>query len=174
MQVSYNIFKNRTYILLVIAIFILTSTIITALVNLPYLVTIVFSPYITSSTKIDLIVHAPYDYFAGLPFRLISLGLISLLFSINITYSIYYVRLYKAAFVSISSIISTGGILSGLIGIGCISCGSLITAILSSFLSASSIFAVLLLYQEIWLNMISIALLIFSLFLILRKLSLAR
>jgi len=99
-------------------------------------------------------------------------AVIALLFGMNVAAITYYVRLYRATAVSAVAALGTGGVLSGILAVGCLSCGSLALAFLSSFFSASSLL-IFIPYQSAVFGLISILLLALSLYLLDRKLRLA-
>lgn len=96
-------------------------------------------------------------------------ALISLLFAGNILSILYFIRTYQASFTSLVSVLSTGGFISALIGLFCISCGSLLLPIISSIFSAT--FLVLLPFQGLEFSIVSITFLCLSLCLSFKKLS---
>lgn len=68
-------------------------------------------------------------------FSTVIVGLVTLLFSLNVTVFVYYVRRAQKSMRSDTRIHLSGvaGLISGLLGIGCVACGSIIlTALLSS------------------------------------------
>lgn len=64
---------------------------------------------------------------------------VAVLFGINAVSIFYLVRMYKAAYVSLTSLLGMGGFASALAGLWCLSCGSLLLAFLPSLISFSSL-----------------------------------
>ncbi len=103
-------------------------------------------------------------------FGSVLLILISLLFAINFAFLIYYIRRVKKILKGSKRIqaVGIGGLVSGLLGIGCAACGSIVlTAILSS-IGASGLLLILPLHGSEF-GILGILLLGFSIFMLARK-----
>lgn len=97
------------------------------------------------------------------PLQLMINILAALLFGMNVMTILHVVRIYKAAFVSAVSLLSMGGFISALMGLLCISCGSLLVLLIPSIFSISflwlpfhgfefSILSIILLSASLWVN----------------------
>lgn len=95
---------------------------------------------------------------------------ISLLFALNVSFLVYYVRLTKERVSKSDLGKSTLGLVFGIIGVGCASCGSLFILSILTFFGASGILAVLPLHGEEF-GLIGIALLIYSNYLVIKKIN---
>lgn len=105
--------------------------------------------------------------------KVISSLSLAMIFGINISFIIYYFKIYKASLVSVASAISAGAFFSGIIGLGCVSCGSLAIALLSSFFSISGLL-VLLPFNGLEFTILSFVLILISTAIISKKISEAR
>jgi len=81
----------------------------------------------------------------------------------------YLIRMYRATFASVVSLLSAGGFASAIIGIFCLSCSSLFLGLLPSFFSIPFLF--LLPFRGLEFGLLSIALLCVSLWFSYKKLS---
>jgi len=142
------IFKRPNYIFLIVSTAVVIFLAQTVSANIGILGSIIFDSVLSASTKVNILINIPYGYISGI---------------------VYYVRLYRATALSVVSALGSGSILSAIISASCISCGSLITAFLASLFGASSL-AIILPFGGTELGLISIALLLVSLFIMNRKL----
>ncbi|GEM_PF-4615580 len=124
-------------------------------------------------TRIEVFANAWYWSFQDLsaPQRIIN-TLAAILFAVNIMSIFYVIRIQRAAFVSIVSLLSMGGIVSAFLGLLCVSCGSLFIILIPSLLSLSTIY--LLPFRGLEFNVLGICMLGMSLWIMYRKLSLFR
>lgn len=95
---------------------------------------------------------------------------ISVLFGLTVAGTGYYLRVYRAAAISSVAVLSAGGTASGLLALTCLSCGSIIAALLSSVFSASSVL-IFSAYQSALFGAVSIGLLLLSLAILNRRLA---
>lgn len=92
------------------------------------------------------------------------------LFGINVSLLVYHIKTQKKVLLSQNSGLSAAGLILGIIGVGCASCGSLILFSLASFVGAGSFLSILPLGGEEF-GLLGIALLLVSNYLILKKIS---
>ncbi len=128
-------------------------------------------PGLPFSRKIDIFFHYVFEPFGYVSFyqQVLVIGL-SLLTAINIMLFIIFIQRQRSLFIGKSFFASISGILFGLFGVGCISCGIFILTPLLTFLGLG---AFLKNTQEhsLFLSGIGIFLLVFSIGYILKKLS---
>lgn len=123
---------------------------------------------ITFFEKVHVIFAIPYGVLTEASLASVMVFVIAMLFSISVAGTLYYLRLYRASVVSLASAFGAGGIVSGVLALGCLACGSLAVALLASFFSTSSL--LLFLLQDLLLGAISIMMLCVSLYLLNTKL----
>lgn len=162
------VFKRLDYIFLATLTALLVFLILVSSSDISILGSILFDNAFSVSTKINILVNIPYGYIAEFSSRSLTTVLFSLLFGINLAGIVYYVRLYKATALSAIAALGSGSILSVIISVGCISCGSLATAFLASLFGASSL-AMSLPFGGTELSIISIIFLLVSIFLMNKK-----
>lgn len=123
------------------------------------------------STKISFFwqtVLAPLDQYGAVMSALVVTA--SILFGLNISLILYHIKKRKEFLVDSNVALSTGAFASGLLGIGCISCGSLVTVLIASFLGGSS-GVIALPIGGLEFIILSIVLLITSIYLIAKKIT---
>lgn len=101
-------------------------------------------------------------------FSAISTIIIAILFGINIAIIAYFIRKRKVVLGSGSFFASFGGISSGIVGIGCAACGSLVLSTFLPVIGAVGVIALLPLKGKEF-SILSIGLLLVSIFAIARK-----
>jgi hypothetical protein len=99
----------------------------------------------------------------------------SLLFGLNVSLLVFYIRMMRGSGRSLVSIgsLSLGGLVSGFFGIGCAVCGSVILTSLLSLFGAAGLL-VLLPYGGEEFSFLSLGLLSYGLFLLLAKIRVGR
>ncbi len=98
--------------------------------------------------------------------------LISLLFAINVSLLVFYIRRQRAIFKGVGHISATGvgGIVAGFLGIGCAACGTFVLTSLLTLIGAGSILTVLPLKgQE--LGILAVGLLAYSVYALIKKIN---
>ncbi len=104
-------------------------------------------------------------------FSIISAGytiIIAILFGINISLLVYYIRSKQVKNIGSGATLSLGGIISGVFGIGCASCGTFILTSLLAIFGASGLLIYLPFGGEEF-GFLGVGLLFYSSFVILRK-----
>ena len=162
------IFKRPNYIFLIVSTAVVIFLAQTVSANIGILGSIIFDSVLSASTKVNILINIPYGYISEFSLRSLSAISFSLLFGVNFAGIVYYVRLYKATALSAMAALGSGSILSAIIGVSCISCGSLATIFLASLFGASSL-AIILPLSGTELSLISITLLLVSIVLIDKK-----
>ncbi len=164
-----TIFRNVRYLSLAFTTATLAFFCIAVFSQVRLLAGVIPDGEIALSGKIAIILAIPYGMFIDMtPNSLLTIA-IALLFGISTAGIVYYFRLYKATTVSAVSAFSAGGVASGIIALGCASCGSLIVGFLASFFSASSLL-IFVPYQGAVFGVLSITMLCMSLYLLNKKL----
>jgi len=162
------VLKRPDYIFLTALATLIVFLALTFFSNMGILGNVIFDGALLVSVKIKILVNIPYGYVSEFSSRSLTVVLFSLLFGINLSGIVYYVRLYKATALSAMAALGSGSILSAIIGVSCISCGSLATIFLASLFGASSL-AIILPLSGTELSLISITLLLVSIVLIDKK-----
>lgn len=100
---------------------------------------------------------------------------ISLLFGLNVSLLVFYIRMMRGSGRSVVSIgsLSLGGLVSGFFGIGCAVCGSVILTSLLSIFGAAGLLVFLPLHGEEF-SFIALGLLGYGLYLLLAKIKAGR
>lgn len=163
------IFKNAHYAFLAVVTATVVFFSITIFSQVRLLMSIIPDGGIALYEKLAIILAIAYGAITEFTSNSLLTVIISVLFGISVAGIIYYFRLYKATAVSVVSAYSTGGAISGIIALGCASCGSLIVGFLASFFSASSLL-IFIPYQSFVFGALSIAMLGFSLYILNKKL----
>ncbi len=157
-------------------------------INLVIAIIVALSSFILSVFLINfrfilgLISNSPVDYIDKIkilavliisintsftPLSAVSTIIISILFGINVAMIIY---VYKNIVKTTKSglLTSTGGFMSGILGIGCASCGAFLFGIVLSFTSVGWVLS-LLPYKGAEIGFISVAIFIFAIFMLAKK-----
>ena len=164
------IFKNVRYLALALATAIFAFFCIAVFSQVRLLASVIPDGEIALSEKTSIIFAIPYGMFSEMTPNSLLMLAITILFGISVAGIVYYFRLYKATAVSAASAFSAGGAVSGIIALGCASCGYLIVGFLASFFSASSLL-IFIPYQSAVLGALSIAMLCVSLYILNKKLA---
>ncbi len=163
------IFKNARYAFLALVAAIAVFFFITIFSQARLLTSIIPDAGIALSGKIAVIFAIAYGAITEFTSNSLLTATIAVLFGISVAGISHYFRLYKATAVSAASAFSAGGAVSGIVALGCASCGSLVVGFLASFFSASSLL-IFSPYQSLAFGALSIAMLGFSLYMLNRKL----
>lgn len=163
------VFKDPKNVFLSVVTAVAIFVILSWLPNISLIRQIIFDPDVELPKRLFLLISIPYGYFMDLSFRSNSSVAISLLLGINITLIHYYIRMYRAGFISAISAMSTGSLLAGIVGLGCASCGSIIAAGIASVFSTSA--ALVLPLQGTEFTIISFVLVTISTIVISNKIS---
>ena len=95
---------------------------------------------------------------------------ISILFGVNVALIVYYIRSRQDAKIGSGTTLSAGGLISGIFGVGCASCGTFIIGSLLSIFGVSVLLSFLPFGGEEF-GFIGVGLLIYSSYLILNRIS---
>jgi len=123
-----KVFSNRKYLVLAALFFLVLLFFALSLPNLPLLSSVLFSSDFSVLDKASFVLNT--FLVLGTNFKVFSavmLVFIALLFSLNITMLIYYFKTKGA--IAASGSTSLGGMISGLLGVGCASCGSVVLSL---------------------------------------------
>lgn len=159
--------KNWQYVILALTASVLIFLFAVWLPNFSFIGEIITSQYFGTSEKIEILFSSLKAFKTNLmPLSRIILVTISLLFGLNISLFVFYlkrrIKLQKEAGLSV------GGIIAGMVGIGCASCGSFILTSLFG-MSASVAFLGLLPLGGHEFGILSIAILGYSIISISKK-----
>lgn len=162
-----EVMKRWHYVVLALLVSLLLFLFAIWLPNLSFVREITFSPFFTITEKISILLSSLGAFQTNLrPFGRLVLVTAVLLFGLNVSLFSFYikrrVKLEKEAGMSI------GGMLAGLIGIGCASCGSFILASIFG-MSASAAFIGLLPFRGQEFGILGIIILGLSIILIAKK-----
>jgi|SRR3989344_1183533 len=164
------IFKNVRYLYLALAVAAAVFILVTIFSQARLLMDIIPDGGIALYGKLTIIIAILYGAIAEITSNSLLTFAISVLFGISVAGIIYYFRLYKATAVSAASAYGAGGVVSGIVALGCASCGSLVIGFLASFFSASSLL-IFVPYQSAIFGMLSIAMLCISLYILNKKIA---
>lgn len=164
------IFRNVRYLSLALVTATLALFLIAIFSQTRLLAGIIPDGEIALSEKAYIIFAIPYGLFVDMTPNSLLTIVIAVLFGVSTAGIVYYFRLYRATAVSAVSAFSTGGVASGIIALGCASCGSLIVGFLASFFSASSLL-IFIPYQSLVFGALGIAMLCLSLYVLNKKLA---
>jgi len=123
----YRVFRHPTYIALSVGIAVLVFSFAVLLPNFPLLSQILPSQSIELGDKISLI----FSLFESIQTNFTTVSatytiLIAILFGMNVSLFVYFIRKQKAIIKSADSVAGVGGLVSGIFGIGCAACGTFI------------------------------------------------
>jgi len=136
-----KVFSSVNYILTALVVMVATFSFAVWLPNWKLITVIMKSDSATFIEKISI----PLSLFGSITtnFTVISASytiLIAVLFGINISLLIYYIRKQRKIFKGSGVYASVGGVISGMFGIGCAACGTFIlSAVLGIFGGASAV-----------------------------------
>lgn len=164
-SVLLRVFRNTRYTLMAggVAFMVLSATLL--LPNLGAITQVFAAGSVSLSAKLSFLVSLYGTILTN--FNLLSatnLVLIAVLFGVNISLVTYYIRRQQVASSNTKvHAASMGGLVSGVLGIGCAACGSIIlTALLGTFGAGS--FIVLLPFHGAEFGLIGIALMLASIY----------
>ena len=169
-KIAFKILKNTRYSLL--AIFITTLVLLTVLLlpNAASVYQVLTSSVVGWGDKLSFVFSLLGSINTNMSlFSAVSLVLTAVLFGLNITFLIYYIKQrQKSGKVYAAKLTSVTGLISGLLGVGCAACGSVIlTAIVGT--AGATAFLVWLPFGGLEFALLSIVLLVFSIVYILKK-----
>ncbi len=137
------VFKNKFYIFLSLALSFVLIIFSTWLPNFKLIFTIFKSSSATFLEKVIFLLSLISSITTNFTwFAVLYTFLIALFFSINVAMLIFYIK-NKQKFLQKNSVVGASGLLSGIFGIGCASCGTVILGPLLSFFGASGVIAYL-------------------------------
>jgi len=137
--------------------------------NVAIIQSVVFASELTMAVKFQVLVSVFLGYIVEVSLPTVISMVIAILFGLQMTLIMFMIQKYKAQTVSIISALSGGSMISAVLGIGCLSCGSLITAALASVLGTSSVL-ILLPFDGLEFSIISVLLLSISIGILYKKL----
>jgi len=139
-----KVFSNTRYLIIASVVAFAVFALATWLPNLGLIATVVTSPTASISDKFNVLIGLLASIQTN--FTLFSASYtvgIAILFGINIAMVVYYMRRRTEAIQGKGVITSFGGLMSGLFGIGCAACGTLVLAPLLSLVGAGGLVALL-------------------------------
>lgn len=137
-----EVIKRWHYVVLALLVSFLLFLFVIWLPNLSFVREITFSPFFTITQKISILLSSLGAFKTNLSlFGKVTLIITSLLFGLNVSLFSFYIKRRVKLEKEVG--MSLGGMLAGLIGIGCASCGSFIIASIFG-MSASAVFIGLL------------------------------
>lgn len=166
-----KIFSQIKYTTIAIVTSVVVFTFAVWLPNFRLIIEILFNSSASSIEKINII----FSLFGSIQtnFSIVSASYtiaIAVLFGINVALIIYYIRDRRNANIGSGTTLSAGGLISGIFGIGCASCGTFVIGALLSIFGASVLLSYLPFGGEEF-GFLGVGLLIYSSYLILNKIS---
>ena len=139
-----EVFKNTSYIILAIAITLLTLIFVILLPNMRLLVDILFSLDISIGVKFKVVL----SLLGGISTNFSTLSAsytvgIAILFGLNISMIVYFLKRKKEKLAGKSLASGIGGIGSGVLGVGCAAFGSFLLSTILASLGATGAIAIL-------------------------------
>ncbi len=165
-----TVFREKRYMVAASVIAVVLFILSTWLVNLRLIFTILASSEATLSEKMGILVSLTGSI--GTNFTLFSASytiLIALLFGINIAMIIFYMKRNKKL-AGQDGMMSLGGLTSGVFGVGCAACGTLVIGPLLAFVGAAGLVSYLPFAGEEF-GILAVLMLSFSIYLIAKKIS---
>ena len=162
-----EVFLRPSYVFLLIIFFLIVIVFSVWLPNITFLAHTATSDTFTPSQKFGIIFSTIGGFQTNFnPLSRTFVILVALLFAINTCFLIFYVL--RAAKLSLSAGLGTGGFMLGLIGVGCVSCGSVI---LTAFLGigATAGFIGILPLKGVEFGILSVVILSFSVYHLAKK-----
>jgi hypothetical protein len=160
-----QVFKRKIYVGLAVCVG-LTTVIFTSLLPNFRLVAIVFSnPDASILEKLNIftsLINSMQTNFSM--FSAVAIWIVAILFGVNIAMVVYIVHQKKNLLQSGGITMSFGGLMSGIIGVGCASCGTVVLAPVLSVIGAGSLIAAMP-FKGAEFSIISILILVGSIFL---------
>lgn len=171
--VFIRVFKNGWYLSLALAIFVVGMSLVLLLPNLALITQVFLTEGVALGIKLKLYLALYGSLFTNftLASALITLGSV-FLFSINIALLIFYIRRAQKGSRGIkkAQASSFGGLIAGILGIGCAACGSVILSSLAVSLGAVGLLAFLPLHGGEF-ALLGIVFLLYSIFLLVKKIN---
>ncbi len=169
MNVLANVLRRPWYTALALSVMTVVFTFSIWLPNWRLVFQILPSSSITLSEKASLL----WSLYGSIQtnFTLLSASYtiaIAVLFGINITLLAYYIKTLRGSTSGGNTVVGAGGLVSGVFGIGCASCGTFLLSSLLGFVGVAGIITFLPLGGE-ELGIIGVALLGYSIYALLRK-----
>jgi hypothetical protein len=166
------VFKQWTYALIAVVVALLVFVVGTWLPNLRLILQITVSPSVPLLDKAKILaslvgsIATNFTVFSGL-----NMTAIAVLFGMNAAMVAYYVRQRQRARSrtgGMGAAAALGGLASGLVGIGCAACGTLVLGPVLSFVGAAGLVA-LLPFEGQEFSVLGAGMLSFSIFLVAKK-----
>lgn len=137
-----EVMANKSYLMLILIVALATFLFSIWLPNLSFVKEIITSQYFGVSEKISILFNSLRAFQTNFrPFGRVAMVIISLLFGLNISLLAFYLK-RRIALQKVAGM-SMGGMLAGLIGIGCASCGSVIIASIFGISAATAFIGLL-------------------------------
>jgi len=133
------IFGKIEYILLTICVAIIVYLGLTFVSAEGAIGGILGNPEVSLFDAVSIYLSIPYGYFIERTPQALILLIFALLFGVNTTMAVHYFRMYRATSKSLVSALMSGSFASVFLGIGCVSCGSLIIGFVASTLGISGV-----------------------------------
>lgn len=143
-RVLQRVFTNPRYLALAIVVALVVFAIAVWLPNWRLILVLATSPTVTAAEVLGVLAGLLASI--GTNFTLLSATVtigISLLFGINSALFVYYFLDAKKTIKKTDGMISTGGLLSGMFGIGCATCGTFVVTSVLALVGAGSAVATL-------------------------------
>lgn len=171
--VFIRVFKNGWYLSLALAIFGIGMSFVLLLPNLKLITQVFFTEGVAFGVKLKLYLSLYGSLFTNFTLASAILALTAvLLFSINIALLIFYIRRAQKGSKGIkkAQASSLGGLIAGVLGIGCAACGSVILSSLAVSLGLVPILIFLPLHGGEF-ALLGIVFLLYSIFFLIKKIN---
>ncbi len=165
----FHIFDQKKYIVYSVGVTVCILIMIPLFVNGNFVIDLIRNNTFTLGEKILILISIPYGYLFEGNKEPIMLFIFAVLSGVNFSGIMYYYSRNGAQRVSVLSALGSGSVLSAFVGLGCLSCGSFVVAVIASILGVSSL--TLFPYNGLEFGVISIGMVCISLYILNRKLS---
>lgn len=123
----FNIFLRPTYFILALFVALLIFVGIGLFPNISFIKNIILSPAVNTLDTVKIISSLIWDTGThATSFNTVYTAILALLIGVNISLVVFYVRFRKMAVVAKGGVAGVLGFFSGIVGIGCASCGSIL------------------------------------------------
>ncbi len=164
------VFEDRFYIFLAFFVSVLLFVLSTWLANLKLIYTVFFYSEASFLKKLEVLLNLFTSIGTNFTvFAIFYTVVIAVLFGINVSMLAFYMKKNRSI-AGRGGAVSLGGLTSGIFGVGCASCGTLIIGPLLAFFGASGVLAYLPFGGQEF-GVVAILLLLFSVYLIAKKIS---
>lgn len=168
-----TVFSNPAYVLTASAVAFAAFAFTVWLPNIRLIAALFFSDSVSASDTVGVMWNLLGSITTNFTFVSASYTIaVSLLFGINVALLTYYIRKVRGGFSDVGSVGVTGfgGLVSGVLGVGCAACGTFVLSSILALVGAGGVLTYLPLKGEEF-GFLGVALLVYSAYMIARKIT---